>query len=281
MTSVDYAAAIRPKVHGTWNLHDLLPKDMNFFVMLSSTSGIIGNASQANYAAGSTFLDAFCDYRRALGLPAVTIDLGVILGVGYVAENQDLASKLDGQGFEGTTEDEFLRLMEMAITSPPKASSSGQIITGLGTWSERSQSVFMSPMFSHFRRMALHPGQNGDKNSQTGRPIREQLRKVKSLKEATRQICESIMAKVSSLSMIPVEEISESQPISVYGMDSLVAVEMRNWLFKEMDVTIPILELLANEPLVCLAGKIAKGCKLIDLATVKRESGGGSDVDRG
>ena len=269
MTPVDYAAAIRPKVHGTWNLHDLLPKDMDFFIMLSSTSGIIGNASQANYAAGSTFLDAFCDYRRALGLPAVTIDLGVILGVGYVAENQDLASKLDRQGFEGTTEEELMQLIKIAIISPPKASSSGQIITGLGTWSETSHGAFTSPIFSHFRRMALTAGQNAEKTIQTGRPIRDQLRKVKSLDEATHHICESIIAKVSSLSMIPVEEISETKPISVYGMDSLVAVEMRNWLFKEMDATIPILELLANQPIVSLAAKIAKGCKLIDLATTK------------
>ena len=269
MTPVDYAAAIRPKVHGTWNLHDLLPKDMDFFIMLSSTSGIIGNASQANYAAGSTFLDAFCDYRRGLGLPAVTIDLGVILGVGYVAENQDLASKLDRQGFEGTTEGELMQLIEIAIISPPKASSSGQIVTGLGTWSETSHGAFASPIFSHFRRMALTAGQNADKTIQTGRPIRDQLRKVKSLDEATHHICESIIAKVSSLSMIPVEEISETKPISVYGMDSLVAVEMRNWLFKEMDATIPILELLANQPIVSLAAKIAKGCKLIDLGITK------------
>ena len=272
MTSVDYAAAIRPKVHGTWNLHNLLPKDMDFFIMLSSTSGIIGNASQANYAAGSTFLDAFSDYRRALGLPAVTIDLGVILGVGYVAENQDLASKLDRQGFEGTTEEELMQLIKVAIISPPKASSSGQIVTGLGTWSETSHGAFTSPIFSHFRRMALTPGQNADKSTQMGRPIRDQLRKVKSLDEATHHICESIIAKVSSLSMIPVEEISETKPISVYGMDSLVAVEMRNWLFKEMDATISILELLTNQPLVSLAAKIAKGCKLFDLATAK--SGG-------
>ena len=269
MTPVDYAAAIKPKVHGTWNLHELLPKDMDFFIMLSSTSGIIGNASQANYAAGSTFLDAFCDYRRGLGLPAVTIDLGVILGVGYVAENQDLASKLDRQGFEGTTEEELMQLIEIAITSPPKASSSGQIVTGLGTWSETSHGAFASPIFSHFRRMALTAGQNADKTIQAGRPIRDQLRKVKSLDEATHHICESIIAKVSSLSMIPVEEISETKPISVYGMDSLVAVEMRNWLFKEMDATIPILELLANQPIVSLAAKIAKGCKLIDLGTTK------------
>lgn len=271
MTCGEYAAAIKPKVHGTWNLHNLLPKDMDFFVMLSSTSGIIGNASQANYAAGSTFLDAFCDYRRALGLPAVTIDLGVILGVGYVAENQDLASKLDRQGFEGTTEEDLRQLIKFAVTSPPKASSSGQIVTGLGAWSETSHGAFMSPMFSHFRRMALSVGHSADESTQTGRPIRDQLRKVKSLAEAVQRICDSIISKVSSLSMTPVEDISETKPISEYGMDSLVAVEMRNWLFKEMDATIAILELLANQPLRSLATKIAKGSKLIDPAVARSE----------
>lgn len=268
MTSVDYAAAIKPKVHGTWNLHNLLPKDMDFFVMLSSTSGIIGNASQANYAAGSTFLDAFADYRRGLGLPAVTIDLGVILGAGYVAENQDLASKLDRQGFEGTTTEELMQLIVIAITQPPKKSQSGQIVTGLGTWSEASHGAFSSPIFSHFRRMALNTGHSAEEGTQGGHSIRDQLRKVKSLEEATRRICESIIAKVSSLSMIAVEDISEMKPMSDYGMDSLVAVEMRNWLFKELDATIPILELLANQPLLSLAGKISKGSKLIDPATV-------------
>ena len=269
MTLSDYAAAIKPKVNGTWNLHNLLPRNMDFFVMLSSTSGIIGNASQANYAAGSTFLDAFSDYRRGLGLPAVTIDLGVILGVGYVAENQDLASKLDRQGFEGTTKEELMQLMEIAITNPPMESQSGQIVTGLGTWSESSHGAFTSPTFSHFRRMALDLGHSANESTQTGHPIREQLRKAKSLDEATQQICESMIAKVSSLSMIPAEDMSETKPMSEYGMDSLVAVEMRNWLFKEMDATIPILELLANQSLLSLAAKIAKGCKLIDPAVVR------------
>ena len=270
MTLSDYAAAIKPKVDGTWNLHELLPKDMDFFVMLSSTSGIIGNASQANYAAGSTFLDAFCDYRRGLGLPAVTIDLGVILGVGYVAENQELAGKLDRQGFEGTTKEELMQLIEIAITSPPNKSQSGQIVTGIGTWSESSHGAFASPMFSHFRRMALDSGHSANEsNHQTGHAIRDQLRKARSLDDATQQICESMIAKVSSLSMTPVEDISETKPMSEYGMDSLVAVEMRNWLFKEMDTTIPILELLANQSLLSLAAKIVKGCKLVDPAIVR------------
>ena len=237
--------------------------------MLSSTSGIIGNASQANYAAGSTFLDAFADYRRSLCLPGVTIDLGVILGAGYVAENQELASQLDRQGFEGTRTEELMQLIEVAVLDPPIKSQSGHIVTGLGTWSESSHGAFASPIFSNFRRMALSLGHGAEDKTQTGRSIREQLRKVRSLDEATEQICESIIAKISSLSMTPAEKISKTKPMSDYGMDSLVAVEMRNWLFKEMDTAIPILELLANQPLLSLAAKVAIGCKLINPGLAK------------
>ena len=44
--------AIRPKVNGSWNLHQYLPKDLDFFVMLSSSAGIAGARGQGNYAAG-------------------------------------------------------------------------------------------------------------------------------------------------------------------------------------------------------------------------------------
>src|SRR5271169_5260152 len=87
MTAEGLSAALRPKVNGSWNLHTLLPKDMDFFVMLSSSAGIVGSRGQGNYSAGNTYQDALAHYRVSRNLPAATIDLGMILGVGYVAEN--------------------------------------------------------------------------------------------------------------------------------------------------------------------------------------------------
>jgi hypothetical protein len=48
-----------PKVQGAWNLHDLLPKDMDFLILFSSVAGIYGYYGQSNYAASNTFLDSF------------------------------------------------------------------------------------------------------------------------------------------------------------------------------------------------------------------------------
>ena len=102
MTGMDFMTAAKPKVEGSWNLHRLLPKDMDFFICLSSGAGIAGARGQSNYAAGmsnhslvvvltsatgNTYQDALAWHRRAQGLPAVTIDIGIVLSVGFVAEN--------------------------------------------------------------------------------------------------------------------------------------------------------------------------------------------------
>lgn len=78
----------QPKIQGTWNLHNLLPKDLDFFIMLSSVVCVIGNAAQANYAAGNTYEDAFAKYRRDQGLAASTINVGIVAdSAHFIAEN--------------------------------------------------------------------------------------------------------------------------------------------------------------------------------------------------
>lgn len=52
MTHEQFLGTIRPKVHGSWNLHKYLPQDMDFFVLLSSSVGIAGSRGQGNYSAG-------------------------------------------------------------------------------------------------------------------------------------------------------------------------------------------------------------------------------------
>lgn len=74
-----FNVAIKPKVHGSWNLHNLLPQNLDFFIPLSSLSGACGFGSQANYDSGNTYQDALTRYRVIKGEKAVSLDLGVIL----------------------------------------------------------------------------------------------------------------------------------------------------------------------------------------------------------
>ncbi|KAJ4270076.1 hypothetical protein NW762_001749 [Fusarium torreyae] len=64
---------------------------LDFFLLFSSMSGILGQVGQANYASANTFLDAFARYRAGMGLPCTSLDLGAMEeSVGYLVENQDL-----------------------------------------------------------------------------------------------------------------------------------------------------------------------------------------------
>ncbi len=75
----DWEAAIKPKVDGTWNLHKATEyHPLDFMVMFSSFSGLVGQRGQSNYASANTFLDAFAQYRNANGLPASVLDIGPI-----------------------------------------------------------------------------------------------------------------------------------------------------------------------------------------------------------
>jgi NAD(P)-dependent dehydrogenase (short-subunit alcohol dehydrogenase family) len=87
MTFEQWTQSLAPKVQGSWNLHRYLPADMDFFVMLSSMAGIIGNPGQAIYSAAGTYQDALSRHRRAHGRASTTIDLGIVSDVGYIAEN--------------------------------------------------------------------------------------------------------------------------------------------------------------------------------------------------
>ncbi|KAG9606254.1 polyketide synthase, partial [Aureobasidium melanogenum] len=263
MSLEDYITGVGPKVQGTWNLHNHLSKtDVDFFIMLSSISGVVGNTSQAQYAAASTFLDAFADYRNSLELPAVTIDLGVVHDVGYVANNKKLQKGFEDQKFEMIESTELLAMLEDAIANPLRENDrSGQTVTGLGTYKpDNSLPVHALPIFSHFRQ-----ANTTDIEEDCGNTVikaRDVLKNAQTILEATTGVAASIGAKISSLVMLPVDEISPDRSMAEYGIDSLVAVEMRNWLFREIDVAASILELLANITIFQLAEKLLRRSKL-------------------
>lgn len=234
--------------------------------MESSVSGIVGNATQAAYAAGNTFLDAFASYRNAQGLPATTIDLGAISDVGYLAKNAELREAMQRQGFELTDKKTLLSLIHFAIQNPRREGLLSQSVTGLGTWTEGSSLDSLSlPLFSHFRSLTSSSSSEAEGGTSSAGDLKMSLRKAKTIDEASEIICTALVEKIAARAGLGVEHVNVANPISDYGIDSLVAVEIRNWILKDMGSTVPILELLANGPLSGLAMKIAQRSRLVQV----------------
>lgn len=131
MTYENFQAALKPKFQDSWNLHKLFSTSMDFFLLLSSAKGTLGNRSQANYAAGNTYQDALAIHRHSLGLPATSIDLGSILSVGYVAENKSRLNTIPSISsvLESIREDEDHLILEYHLDYRHPGSS--QTVSGL------------------------------------------------------------------------------------------------------------------------------------------------------
>jgi acyl transferase domain-containing protein/NADPH:quinone reductase-like Zn-dependent oxidoreductase/NAD(P)-dependent dehydrogenase (short-subunit alcohol dehydrogenase family) len=271
MAHSDFKAALQPKIIGTWNLHHALqPYPLDFFVLLSSIAGIGGMRGQTNYAAGNSFQDAFAQYRRKLDLPATAIDLTVVLGVGVVAENPELIEGLKQAGVLSIQEEEVHRLIKAAITgySVSEVRTPAQTIVGVATGGYLDRHDVQDSMWpeDHRFRYTLkigRDGQLGTSGEDATVKLQIALPAAKTLSEAAGSVQEALVGKLAKAISVPSEDIDVGRCVSDYGVDSLIAVELRNWIQKQARASISVFDLMSTTPIRQLAEKIAKESSLV------------------
>ncbi|KXJ86841.1 KR domain-containing protein [Microdochium bolleyi] len=124
MSHEAWTAATGPKVRGTWNLHQATASpdhQLDFFLLFSSASATFGQRGQANYAAANTFLDAFVRYRHGMGLAAQSVNIGIMLDHGYVADNDAVRERLVARGGYGIRISELLDALSVVLAVPAGA----------------------------------------------------------------------------------------------------------------------------------------------------------------
>lgn len=268
MTLDDYHTAIHAKLHGTWNLHHVSEEQqqpLDFFTLLSSISGIVGNKGQANYSAGNTFLDAFADYRTSLGLRANSVDLGLIQDVGYVAEQEGFEARFDTRSWTPITEGTLRSILSYSIlqqndAAPPiNGSSRAQLITGIGFPLPDDSELTRNARFGYlFQNLGVGDNKDGGSRNQGDETIRAFHALLKSgadkaaLVKVAVEIVAAQLAKVLRLD----SGIEPAKPLITLGMDSLAAVEVRNWIRLELGAELTTLDLTNASSLNALCDKI-------------------------
>jgi hypothetical protein len=269
MTFEDYETVIRSKVSGAWNFHDaLLNTPLDFFILLSSVAGIVGNRGQAAYAGANTFLDAFARFRRQKGLAASSLNLTAIEGVGYLAENSAKQSQVL-RNLSGSTmgESEVLALVDAAIEGKVDSVCSGQCITGLHFDSASSLPYYASDgKFAHLRDVAFAESAHDLTSSSSAElPIAQRLQRAPTMEDAQELVMVGLRDKLGAILMLPTEELEAQQAmtsISAAGLDSLNAIELRNWIGKELQAHLQVLELLTSGGLPDLTALVLSKTRL-------------------
>ena len=251
----DFKAALRPKVQGSWNLHEQLPKGMDFFILLSSLNGILGSRGQSNYGAANTYEDALAKYRISLGEKAVSLDIGLVDSVGFVAEKEEVVDSQLLAGLSRIEESHLHAVLEYHCNPalPLLSSLKSQVLIGIDTPAALKTKGLGEPFWLN-QPMCRNILQMDDVSSLDGRidarvDYKALLRCATSATVAKDVVFGGLREKLSKVLSIPVADIDGHGSITSYGTDSLVAVDLRNWLSKEMGVDVAIFEILSNKGL--------------------------------
>jgi aryl carrier-like protein len=270
MTVDDWHQTIAPKVKGTWNLHEILPP-MDFFILLSSIVGVGGNRGQANYAAGNTFEDEFARWRTTKHhAKTVALDLGMVFGAGVVAENDALVSQfLRRKVVRANHLVEIFALFERICDPeiPITTAEQSQIITGLKLPSETlSEGVevppeLMLPLFRISRQMRVDP--NSPSPGATNQMFKTHFKSATSAEQAASIMSEALQAKLAHVLGLPLGEVELHRPLSQYGIDSLVALEIQSWIRREAETELAIFQILGDSTVASLGTVIAQKSRLV------------------
>jgi acyl transferase domain-containing protein/D-arabinose 1-dehydrogenase-like Zn-dependent alcohol dehydrogenase/NAD(P)-dependent dehydrogenase (short-subunit alcohol dehydrogenase family) len=242
MSYADWRVGTDCKTVGSWNLHEVLPNELDFFIMLSSASGVVGLHGQANYAAGNAYMDALARYRVSRGLRATSLDLGALTEDGLLAENKDFLNRVLSYGaLNGISRTYFNAIMDYYCNPslPKQAPMQSQPIIGLGTGDD-GIIISRQPIFKHLvtTKKATEASVPGERPQDW-----KSIFAHNSNEDIAHLVTQALIRKLAKTNSSLQGEVDVFKPLVAYGVDSLLAVELRSWLVKEFGADVALFEI--------------------------------------
>ncbi|KAL2867348.1 type I polyketide synthase [Aspergillus lucknowensis] len=264
MTVEDWRTALASKVRGSQNLHATF-KNLSFFVMMSSTVALRGNYGQANYGAACAFQDAFVRHMANAGEPAFSINIGPVREVGYVSENPEVAEALQRNGLGSIGISDVLILLNHAITHGNAGPTA--CVASIGLVPPDDEADHGKEFLKADRRFSHLVKYEGTTQKAAGDSVDAitLLSSATQVEEAVEIVTTAILQQLSKLIATPVEMLSAAQSLDSYGVDSLVAVELRNWIGAYLQANVQLMVLRGTGSIAQLAQIVAKESRVVNL----------------
>ena len=253
-----FMRVFNPKVKGAWNLHvGTQNDDLDFFIMLSSVSSVIGWPGQANYSSANNFLDRLALYRQSIGMVGSSINLGVLddyAGMTKSGEGGNLINVLFNQGWIPLTLEEVTEKIGAILMQNPVQRMAANL-----EWSRFKDSFPHLSKDSRFSEiidevLAQSEGQK-DKGSL-----------IDKIKEADKDEKEPILidnmtASLAKILGVSTDKIAVDKPITNMGLDSLMLNQLRNWIQQKLALNYPLMRIAKGPSIYQLAGQLLDDMK--------------------
>jgi 3-oxoacyl-(acyl-carrier-protein) synthase/NADPH:quinone reductase-like Zn-dependent oxidoreductase/acyl carrier protein len=229
------STVLRPKWRGAWNLHTLTrDQKLDFFVLFSSAAALLGSPGQANYAAANASLDALAEYRRSLGLPALSVQWGPWDGAGMAAK---LKNDPESTGLGRIDPDVGIKAVESLLIGQDAVAA----VLPVSSWKRfvSQRPAGTSALFSLLTdTSARHVGADASQPKQRQRFL-ELIRDL-TAGERREMLREHLRSQTVHILSLPAQtRIDEDEALHDLGLDSLMAVELRNSLAASLDMQLP------------------------------------------
>ena len=240
---------VRSKAASAWVLHSLLTDaPLDFFVMYSSASSLLSSPFMSSYAAANTSLDALAALRRAHGLPALSINWGTWREAGMLLDFDDDRGDVKLKGVGTLSNSEGLGVLEYLLRC--EVSQAGVMRIDWPRWQSDYAAFSTAPFL---RRFMADQVQSPISSSAVLSAAKLQAAEPVARNGLVEQF---LIEQVGRIFKLKQDELDVTSPLIESGMDSLMAVELRNAIDATLGVPLPMVRLVEGPSITTLTGEI-------------------------
>lgn len=217
-----YNAPIGSKIYGGWNLHTATADDnLKYFVLFSSAASPLGSIGQGNYVAGNAFLDSLSKERQASGKPVTCINWGPIAEIGLAAQDDIRGKRLHKEGITSLTQKEYTAAFEFVLTN--KLTDVSILHLNYDKWVDHNPTYAIDSLLSDLASKTEIAAENS---------FVQELKACTSADQAAVMMQIAVKEILGSILKSSPGKIDIDLPFANLGLDSLMAIQLRNKLQK-------------------------------------------------